>query len=75
MVPLSIGGCWGQPMLLFWTLVDETQMYKTPEPTRHHDSIKLLILLPLRADLLMSVHSETPCMKVYEQTNRQFALE
>ena len=24
----SIGGCWGQPMLLFWKPVDETQMSK-----------------------------------------------
>ena len=22
----SVGGCWGQPILLFWKLVDETQM-------------------------------------------------
>ena len=22
---LSVGGCWGQPMLLFWKLVDETR--------------------------------------------------
>ena len=45
----SVRGCWGQPMLLFWELVDETQMSKPPEHTRHHDSRKLLILLPLRA--------------------------
>ena len=46
---------------LFWKLVDETQISKPPEATRYHNSIKLLILLPLRADLLMSVHSETSC--------------
>ena len=62
LIPFSIGGCWGQHMLLFWKLVDETQMYKTPEPTRHHNSIKLLILLPLRANLLCILHYETPCM-------------
>ena len=33
---LSVGGCLGHPMLLFWKLVDKTQR-------------KLLILLPLRA--------------------------
>ena len=71
----SVGGCWGQPMSFFWKLFDETQISTPPEATRNHTSIKLLIPLPLRADLLMSVHSETPCMKVYEQTNRQFALE
>ena len=31
----SIGGCRGQPILLFWKLVDETQMSKPPKLTRH----------------------------------------
>ena len=57
----SIGGCWGQPMLLFWKLVDKTQMYKPLEPTRHHNLIKLLILLPLRAELLFILQYEIPC--------------
>ena len=42
-----VGGCWGQLMLLFWKLVDETQMSTTPEATSHHSSRKFLILLPL----------------------------
>ena len=46
---LSVGGCWGQRMLFFWTLVDLSQMSKPPEASRHHNSTKLLILLPLRA--------------------------
>ena len=45
----TVGGCWGQPMLVFWKLVDEAQMSKSLEATRHHDSTKLLTLLPLRA--------------------------
>ena len=40
---LSFRGCWGQPMLLFWKLVDETQISKPLELTRHHKSIKLWI--------------------------------
>ena len=44
-----VGGCWGQPILLFWKLVDETQMPTTPEATSHHSSRKFSILLPLRA--------------------------
>ena len=48
-------------MSFFWKLVDETQMSKTPEATRHHNLIKLLILLPLRADLLGILQYETPC--------------
>mgnify|MGYP007015787208 CR=1 FL=1 len=58
---LSVGGCWGQSMLLFWKLVDETQMVKPPEPTIYHDSKKYLILLPLRAIYFRSFHYETPC--------------
>ena len=51
---LSLGGCWGQQMLLFWKLVDETQMSKPPKATRHHNSTKLLILLP-RSELIYFV--------------------
>ena len=29
----SVGGCWGQSMLLFWKLVDKTQMPHTQEYT------------------------------------------
>ena len=45
----------------FLKLVDETQMYKPLEATRHYKKIPLLILLPLRADLLCILHYETPC--------------
>ena len=48
-------------MSLFLKLFDETQIPTPPEATRHHNLKKLLIPLPLRADLLLSVHSETPC--------------
>ena len=48
-------------MLLFWKLVDETQMSKPPEHTRHHDSRKLLILLPLKAIYFSTFQYETPC--------------
>ena len=58
---LSVGGYWGQPMLLFWKPVSETQISEPPEPTRHHNSIKLWIILPLRADLLCTLQYEIPC--------------
>ena len=35
----SFGGCWGQPMLLFWKLVDETQM---PKPQKYTDTFILI---------------------------------
>ena len=46
---LAVGIYWGQLMLLFWKLVDKTQMSKPPKATRHHSSSKFSILLPLRA--------------------------
>ena len=61
----SVGGCWGQPMSFFWKLVDEIQFFLHPEDTRHHNSIKFLILLPLRADLLYILHYETPCIYIF----------
>ena len=61
-VTLSVGGCWGQLMSFFWNLVDETQNLLTPEATRYHKLIKLLILVPLRSDLLCTLHYETPCI-------------
>ena len=47
-------------MLLFLKLVYETQILKPSEPTKNHSSIKLLILLSLRADLLCTLQYETP---------------
>ena len=48
-------------MLLFFKLVDETQIYEPLEATRHHDLIKLLILLPVRTNLLCTLQCETSC--------------
>ena len=47
--------------LFFFKLVDTTQISKLLEATRHHHSTKLLVFLPLRADLLCTLHYETPC--------------
>ena len=59
---LPVGGCWGQPMSFLWKLDAKTQKSKPPEATRHYKSIKLWILLPLRADLLCILQYETPCI-------------
>ena len=48
-------------MSFFRKLVDETQISKPAEATRHHNIITLLILLPLRAYLFYILHYETPC--------------
>ena len=52
-------------MLLFLKLVDA--ILTPPEPTTHHSSIKLLILLPLRADLPCTLQYETPCTSRYQR--------
>ena len=50
------------PKIIFSKLVDETQISKPPDATRQHNSMKLLIILPLRANLLYILHYETPCI-------------
>ena len=72
---LSIRGCWGQPILLFWKLVHKTQISKLPEPTRHHNSIRLWILLSLRADLLYILQYETPCINNISHSSRNYFWE
>ena len=59
-------------MSFFFKLNDETQNLLSLEATRHHKSIKLLILLPLRADLLCTLHYETPCR--FSKKKEQFVL-
>ena len=51
-------------MLLSFKLVDETQISKPSEPPRHQYSMKLWILLPLRADLLFTLQCEIPCNSI-----------
>ena len=59
-------------MLLFCELVDETQISKPPEPTRHLNSIKLWILLPLRAKLLVTLQYEIPCsFQLYSENQKR----
>ena len=57
----SFGGCWGQPILHLWKLVDETQM-GSPCDHAARDILSIFsILLPLRATYFRSYHYETPC--------------
>ena len=62
-------------MLLFWKLVDETQMVKPLEPTSHHNSKKYFILLPLRAIYIRSLHYETPCSLPKPLSKAQFFIK
>ena len=48
-------------MLLFYKLVQETQMSTPPKATRCHNLTKLLILLPLRDNSKSTFQCETPC--------------
>ena len=65
----SVGGCWGQPMLLFWKLVDETQI---PQSQIYTDTFKqnlTCIFLPVRANLRYSLCHEGPCIKYDSRLN------
>ena len=57
----SVRGCWGQPMLLFSKVVDETQMGKSRDYAARNISSKFSIFLPLRAISKKPYHYETPC--------------
>ena len=43
---LSFGGCWGQPELPFWKLIDETQMSTPSKATEHQNATKLWFFYP-----------------------------
>ena len=58
---LSVRGCWGQPILLFWKLFDETQMSKNQDVKTNFKQNTTCIFLSVRHELLLSVHIETPC--------------
>ena len=55
---LSVRGCWGQPMLLFWKLVDDTQILTTLEAISHHSS---RILDWILAPFLSEAIEASPC--------------
>ena len=58
---ISVGGCWGQPMLLLWKAIDETQMGNPHDHAIKDISSKFSIFLPLRAIWKKPYHYETPC--------------
>ena len=62
-------------MLLLYQLTHETQISKPPEATRHHNSIKLLILLPLRAIYFSTFQYETPCKLEFSECFSLFQLK
>ena len=60
----SVRGCWGQSMLLFRKLVDETQISKPQKYTDTFRQILTSIFLSVRAILKETVQCETPCSSV-----------
>ena len=57
----SVRGCWGQPMLLFWKMVNETQMPKPQEYTDTFIITQKLFLVCLWGLQNLSKGVETPC--------------
>ena len=62
-------------MLLFYKLVQETQMSTPPEATRCHNLTKLLILLPLRNNSKSTFQCETPCRISLESSRGPLLLK
>ena len=60
---LSVGGCWGQPLLIFWKLVDETQISQPKEYTDAFKQNLTCLFLSVRAILkeTFQCDCETPC--------------
>ena len=55
-----VGGCWGQPMLHFWKLVDETQMPKPQEYIRYlHFDQKAVYSWPQRSSKYVKSNRKT----------------
>ena len=71
----SVGGCWGQAMLLFWKLVDETQMAAPREYTDAFIITKKLFLGGLRGLQSNSIWYETPCIWDLNFFNLEFTYE
>ena len=67
----SIGGCWGQSMLLFWKLVDKTQISKPQDHTDNFKHNPISIFLSVRPKLLLTVQYEIPCTWI-SLTNLKF---
>jgi hypothetical protein len=61
-VSLSVGGCGGQNMLLFWKLVDETQMPQSQEYTDTFIITYKLFLVGLRGRYFISNPDGRPCI-------------
>jgi hypothetical protein len=60
----SVGGCWDQAMLLFWNLVDQTQMAAPQKYTNAFIITKKLFLGGLRGLQSNSKQYETPCIYI-----------
>ena len=59
---LSVRGCWVSQCYFFETWLMKLKFPNLLNPLfRHHNLIKLYILLPLRADFLCTLQCETPC--------------
>ena len=57
----SVRGCWGQSMLLFWKLDDESQISKTQDHTDTFKHNLTSIFLSVRPKLLLTFQYEIPC--------------
>ena len=47
--------------IVYFLHFDKTQMYEPLKATKHHNSLELSILLPVRANLLCILQCETHC--------------
>jgi hypothetical protein len=62
---LFVGGCGGQPMLLFWILIDKTQMSRPPECAATFFKTWRSILVGHLGLQSVTYRVDTPCNTLY----------
>ena len=65
----SVGGCWGQQILLFWKLVDETKISKPQDFRTLFKQILAYIFLSVRANSNVTFQYEILCTRVGQLSN------
>ena len=71
----SVGGCWGQPRLLFWKLVDETQISKPLEPIRHQNSKKYWSFYPSELNYFSHFSMRYPVLTIPSDLSVEIYLQ
>ena len=71
----SVEGCWGQPRLLFWKLVDETQISKPLQLIRHQNSKKYWSFYPSELNYFSHFSMRYPVLTIPSDLSVEIYLQ